>query len=125
MPRRRSRRVKYLPQAVVQRVLGNELLLAVAMVLLESGEPVQTGDVKRALEQRGVEISTGYVSKLLRRLERWSVARAFKNPVNGRLLWVAKPSRTTELLVSELRKKEAKAVLEAMRVGDLGDWEEG
>ena len=117
MPKKRKvRRVKYAPELVVQRILASDLLLAVSQVLLSSDGPVQAGDVKRRLEGYGIDISTGYVSKLLQKLEKWGVARPFKSPMNGRLLWVAKPSRATELLVAELRKKEAQEVLEAMRI---------
>jgi len=113
--------VKYEPSLVVQRVLANPLYLAVARVLLESPSPLQAGDIRRELVGRGVGISVGYVSSILKKLERWGVVRPYRNPSNGRLLWVPKESRATELLAEELRKREVEAVAEVLRIGGIDE----
>jgi len=126
LPRkRRARRVKYEPSLVVQRVLANPLYLAVARVLLESPSPLQAGDIRRELVGRGVDISVGYVSSILKKLERWGVVRCYRSPANGRLLWVVRASEAARLVAEELRKREAQAVFEVLKLGDLGEGEEG
>ena len=113
MDKRRVRRVKYEPQLVAQRVLSNPLYLAVTRVLLESSMPLQAGEVRKRLLKYGIDISVGYVSNILRKLEKWHIARPYKNPVNGRLLWVIKESKATEIIAEEIRKLESKIILEA------------
>ena len=111
--KRRVRRVKYEPIMVARRVLNNPLYLAVTRVLLESNIPLQSGEIRRELLKQGIDISVGYVSNILRKLEKWSVARPYKNPINGRLLWVIKESKATEIIAEELRRRETKIILEA------------
>ena len=109
--KRRVRRVKYEPQLVAQRVLNNPLYLAVTRVLLESNMPLQAGEVRKRLLKYGINISVGYVSNILRKLEKWHVTRPYKNPTNGRLLWVIKESKATELIAEEIRKQETNIIL--------------
>jgi len=111
MGKRKIRRVKYEPVLVAQRVLNNPLYLAVTRVLLESNTPLQAGEIRKKLLEQGINISVGYVSNILRKLEKWCVARPYKNPANGRLLWVVKESKATEIIAEELRKQETKAIL--------------
>ena len=108
--KRRVRRVKYEPQLVAQRVLNNPLYLAVTRVLLESNMPLQAGEVRKRLLKYGINISVGYVSNILRKLEKWHVTRPYKNPTNGRLLWVIKESKATELIAEEIRKQETNII---------------
>jgi len=109
MAKRKVRRVKYEPMLVAQRVLNNPLYLAVVRVLLESNIPLQAGEIRKKLQ--GINISVGYVSNILRKLEKWSVTRPYKNPINGRLLWVIKESKAAEIIAEELRKQETKIIL--------------
>ena len=109
--KRRVRRVKYEPSLVAQRVLNNPLYLTVTRVLLESNTPLQAGEVRKRLLKYGIDISVGYVSNILRKLEKWYVVRPYKNPVNGRLLWVIKESKATEIIAEELRKQETKIII--------------
>ena len=112
MPRKRKvRRVKYEPVLVAQRVLNNPLYLAITRILLENNTPLQAGEIRRELIKQGIDISVGYISNILRKLEKWYIARPYKNPMNGRLLWVIKESKATEIIAEELRKQETKIIL--------------
>ena len=109
--RRRIRRVKYEPIMVAQRVLSNQLYLAIVKVLLESNTPMQAGEIRKELLKQGINISVGYVSNILRKLEKWGLARPYKNPVNGRLLWtIRESSKAVEIIVEELKKRETKII---------------
>lgn len=110
--KRRVRRVKYEPQLVAQRVLNNPLYLAITRVLLESNAPLQAGEIGERLLELGINISVGYVSNILKKLEKWHVARPYKNPANGGLLWVIKESKATEIIAEEIRKQETKIILQ-------------
>jgi len=111
--KRRVRRVKYEPQLVVQRILSNPLYLAITRILLESNVPLQAGEIRRELLKQGIDISVGYVSNILRKLEKWYVARPYKNPTNGRLLWtVRESSKAIEIIAEEIRKQETKIILQ-------------
>ena len=110
--KRKVRRVKYEPTLVAQRVLSNTLYLAVTKVLLENNIPLQAGEVRRKLLKYEIDISIGYVSNILRKLEKWGVVRAYKNPANGRLLWTIKePSKAAEIIAEEIRKQETNIIL--------------
>ena len=112
MGKRKVRRVKYEPHLVALRVLNNPLHLAITRILLEANIPLQAGEIRKKLLELGIDISVGYVSNILKKLEKWHVARPYKNPANGRLLWVIKESKATELIAEELRKQETKLILE-------------
>jgi len=111
MPKRKTRRVKYEPLMVAQRVLSNQLYIAIVKVLLENNIPMQAGEIRKELLKQGIDISVGYVSNILRKLEKWSVARPYKNPMNGRLLWVIKESKAAEIIAEELRKQGTKIIM--------------
>jgi len=115
--KRRVRRVKYEPSLVAQRVLNNKLYLAVTRVLLESNTPLQAGEIRKRLLESGISISVGYISNILRKLEKWHVARSYKNPANGRLLWTVRDSlKAVEIIADELRKQETKLILETQGI---------
>ena len=110
--KRKTRRVKYEPLLVAQRVLNNLLYLAITRILLENNTPLQAGEIRKELFKYNIDISVGYVSNILRKLEKWHVARPYKNPTNGRLLWTIKEnSRAVEIIAEELRKQETKLIL--------------
>lgn len=111
MPRKRkTRRVKYEPVLVARRVLNNTLYLAITRILLETNTPLQAGEIRRELLKQGIDISVGYVSNMLRKLEKWYIARPYKNPANGRLLWtIRESSKAVEIIAEELRKQETKS----------------
>jgi len=70
------------------------------------------GDREKLLKYYGIDVSVGYVSNILRKLEEWGLIRAFRNPINGRLIWVIKDfSKIAEVLVEEMRKQEIKHIL--------------
>jgi len=111
MPRRKVRRVKYEPVLVAQRILNNPLYLSITRILLESNMPLQAGEIRKELVKQGIDISVGYVTNILRKLEKWYVARPYKNPVNGRLLWtIRESSKAVEIIVEELKKRETKII---------------
>ena len=117
MGRRRSRRVKYYPVEVVQRILSNEFLLAIASILLGKSTPLPCGEIARRLAKIfGKPFTTGYVSALLRKLEKWGVARPYRSPYNGHLLWAVAETKTVELLVETLKKREAEKLVKTLGV---------
>jgi len=114
--KRKTRRVKYYPVDVVRKVLSNELLLAIVQVLLSESLPLHCGEVVRRLEGIfGRPFTTGHVSALLRKLERWGVARPYRSPYNGHLLWTAAETKTANLLAEALRKREAEKLMNTLR----------
>jgi len=113
VPRKRKvRRVKYEPVLVAQRVLNNPLYLAITRILLENNTPLQAGEIRRELIKQGIDISVGYISNILRKLEKWYIARPYKNPMNGRLLWaIRESSKAVEIITEEIRKQETNIIL--------------
>jgi len=110
--RRKVRRVKYEPVLVAQRVLNNPLYLSITRILLENNTPMQAGEIRRKLLKQGINISVGYISNILRKLEKWYIARPYKNPTNGRLLWsIRESSKAVEIIAAEIRKQETKLIL--------------
>ena len=117
MGKRKTRRVKYYPVEVVQRVLSNELLLAIAQILLSESAPLQCGEIARRLEKVfGKPFTTGYVSALLRKLEKWGIARPYRSPYNGHLLWTIAETKTVELLAETLKKREVEKLMKTLGV---------
>jgi len=114
LPRkRRVRRVKYEPVLVAQRVLNNPLYLAITRILLEKNIALQAGDIRREMLRQRIDITTGYISNILRKLEKWYIVRPYKNPYNGKLLWtIRESSKAVEVISEELRKQEAKVIIE-------------
>ena len=112
MGRRKTRRVKYYPVEVVQKILSNKVLLAITEILLNEPTPVPCGEIFRKLGRiLSREFTTGHVSALLRKLERWGIARPYRSPFNGHLLWSIAETKTVELLVETLRKREAEQLM--------------
>ena len=118
MVKRRVRRVKYEPQLVAQMVLNNPLYIAVTRILLESNVPLQAGEIRRKLLEKGVDISVGYVSNILRKLEKWYIARPYKNPINGRLLWVIRETKAAMIIAKELRRQETMLMLKTWGINN-------
>ncbi len=65
---------------------------------------MQAGEIRRELLKQGIDISVGYISNILRKLEKWYITRPYKNPANGRLLWtIRESSKAVEIIAEELR----------------------
>jgi DNA-binding MarR family transcriptional regulator len=106
--KRRSRRVKYAPQYVAMRVLSDERLANIVSIVA-SNNFVGNGELARELN-----MSTGYVNYLCRKLEKWGVLRAYRDPVSGRILWALAETKTAELVLNELKKREAQKIEEVL-----------
>ena len=89
---------------VVLRVLSDEKLANIAEVLSSA----KVASNKELAERLG--LSTGYVNYLCRKLEKWGVLRAYRDPVSGRILWSLTETRTAWLVIKELRKRESKRI---------------
>jgi len=117
MGRRRSRRVKYYPVGVVQRILSNELLLAIASILLGESTPLPCGEIARRLAKIfGKPFTTGHISALLRKLEKWGVVRPYRSPYDGHLLWSIADTKTVELLVETIKKREVEQLMKTIGI---------
>ena len=120
MGRRRTRRVQYFPELVVNKILNNDFLRLLVYLVYSSRTPQSAGALARQISRlAGREYSHAYVSSYLRRLERWGVVRPYRDPSNGRLLWWIADTRAAGMLREELRRAEMKRILEAVR-GDPG-----
>jgi len=115
MGRRRTRRVKYYPVEEVQKILNNEVLLALASILLNESTPLPCREIAKRLSRvLNKEFTTGHVNALLRKLERWGIARVYRSPHSGHLLWSAAETKTVILLVETPRKREAEKLLKTI-----------
>ena len=104
MPKRRTRRVKYAPSIVVLQVLSDDRLAGVVSLLV-GNRLVGNGELAERLG-----LSTGYVNYLCRKLEKWGVLRAYRDPVSGRILWSIADTKTARLVINELRKRESERI---------------
>lgn len=93
---------------VVLRVLGDERLARIVEAVASKGL-VGNGELAKKLG-----MSTGYVNNLCRRLEKWSVLRAYRDPVNGRILWGIASTKTAKLVLEELRKRKTEEIIKAL-----------
>ncbi|RLG83067.1 MAG: hypothetical protein DRO40_05820 [Thermoprotei archaeon] len=117
MGKRRTRRVKYYPVEVVQKILSNELLLALVHILLNEPIPLPCGEIVKRLEKIFRKpFTTGHISALLRKLEKWGVTRPYRSPYNGHLLWSIAETKTVELLVETLRKRETEQLMKTIGI---------
>jgi len=111
--KKKVRRVQYFPEMVVAKVLGSSLLRTLAYLVYTAKTPVSAGELSRMVSRvLGREYSPGYVSVYLKHLEKWGVVRAFRNPVNGHLLWWRADTKTAELIGEELQKSELRKILQ-------------
>ena len=113
--KRKSRRVQYFPEFVVSKIMNNDFLRSLVYVVYTAKVPVSAGEVSVQVSKLlGREISPGYVSVYLKRLEKWGAVRAYRDPTNGHLLWWRADSRVADMVAEELGKQEMKKLLQVM-----------
>jgi len=94
MARRRIRRIQYEPHLVLAKVLNSDFLRTLVYIVYTAKLPMSAGAIARELNRLlGTSYTPGYVSVYLKRLEKWSVVRPYRDPTNGRLLWWRADSR--------------------------------
>lgn len=102
----KSRRCKYDPAQVVDRILTTPLLFRVCEVVFSSERPLHSSEVGRL-----TGLSQGYAYNLLKRLERWGVLEVLRDPMNGKTMFRPSSKKVAKLLSEEIRKREAEEVV--------------
>jgi len=106
---KRGPRHKYSEDTVAYMILNDRRLYKICEIVFSANDLVHASYVARKLK-----ISIGYAYNLMRKLEKWGVLRAVKDPVNGKLAFRAGTSKVAELVAEEIRKRKAEETEQAL-----------
>lgn len=111
--KRKSRRVQYLPELVLVKIMNNDFLRTLVHAVYSAKLPVSAGEIAKEVSRLlRSNYSPSYVSVYLKRLEKWGAVRAYRDPTNGHLLWWRSDKRVAQLIEQELSKHELRKVIE-------------
>jgi len=110
--KKKRRREPYEPSLVAKRVLGDAFLRTLTHLVYSAKIPVSAGKLARQISMLlGRHYSPAYVSVYLRKLEKWGVVKAYKDPASGHLVWWKADTKARELIEGELVKEEYMKVM--------------
>ena len=113
--KRKSRRVQYLPELVLVKIMNNDFLRTLVHVVYSAKLPQSAGSIAREVNKiMGSNYSPSYISVYLKRLEKWGVVRCYRDPTNGHLLWWRADTKTSELIATEIGRREMKQILQVI-----------
>lgn len=103
----RKRREQYEPSLVARKVLNNRFLRMLTHLVYSAKVPIAAGKIAKQISiLLGRDYSPAYVSVYLRKLEKWGVVKAYKDPSNGHIVWWKADTKARELIEQELVKEE-------------------
>mgnify|MGYP001772529786 CR=1 FL=1 len=112
-----ARRIRYSPEEVVINIVSRDMYFRIASIVFSSDRPLHAGEISYMLRKDGVLVSREYAYALLRRMEKWGVVEAVKDPINGKSMFRPSGRKVAKLLKQEIEKRRMKE-MEAMLVGD-------
>ena len=113
-----GRRIRYSPEEVVLNILSRDMYFKIASMVFTSSRPLHASEISYMLKKSGLAVSREYVYALLRRMEKWGVVEAVKDPVNGKSMFRPSNRKVSRMLREEIMKREVGEIEDLVRVGE-------